>query len=114
MQYSLHLEFSNPQREFFKHVPNDKKYGLSSYDKRKNKVCEKCHYVHLVHCPINDLHSDVTKRKKRKFMNKNQSESNSSSHHYSYDNEDVVCDKKYFDNNEEIKIEGKQGKEYFL
>ena len=106
MQYSLHLQFSNPQRECFKNMPNEK-YRISSCDTMKNKVCEKCHYVHLVHCPMNDLHCDVAKRKKRKCENKNQSVSNSSLHHYTHDNEDIVYDKKYFDNTEEIKIEGK-------
>ena len=114
MQYSLHLQFSNPQRECLKSMPNEK-YGISSCNKMKNKVCEKCHYVHLVHCPMNHSHCDVTKSNvtkngvsKRKYENKNQSESNSSSLHHTYYNEDVVCDKKHFDNSEEIKIEGKQ------
>ena len=100
MQYTLHLQFSNPKGDCLKTMSN-KKTGISSCNV-KDKVCEKCNYVHLVHCPMNDSHCN-TEGPKTKYMNKNRSHSKSSLHnHY----EDVLCDKKHSNKNEEIKIEG--------
>ena len=100
MQYSLHLQFSNPkQGKNFKEMELKKEKGhLSLYNKEKN-ICEKCNYVHLVHCPMNDLICD-TKVKKARCLKKINLRSQ---HHH---NKDIVCDRKRLDKNDEIKIEG--------
>ena len=104
MQYSLHLQFSNPSKgKNCTNVELNKECGYSpSYNKEK-KICEKCNYVHLVHCPINDLICH-TKKKKTRYIEKSSSKIDSrlqNSH-----NKDIVCDKKCLDKNDKIKIEG--------
>ena len=104
MQYSLHLQFSNPSKgKNCKNVELNKNYRYSpSYNKEK-KICETCNYVHLVHCPINDLICDTIKTKTG-CREKNSSKIDSRLQHPR--NQDIVCDEKCLDKNDEIKIEG--------
>ena len=104
MQYSLHLQFSNPSKgKNCKNVELNKEYRYSPSYNREKKICEKCNYVHLVHCPINDLICD-TKKKKTRYIEKNSSNIDSRLQHPH--NKGIVYDKKCLDENDEIKIEG--------
>ena len=92
----------------------NEKYGMSSCNTVNNKVCEACNYIHLVNCPMNDLHCENTKRQKRKRENKNQYQSSSLINNRNSQDEGDKWDSSDFHSNEEIKIEGKPNNKYFL
>ena len=100
MHYSLHVKFSNPKDKYLDSMANQN-YGIKSY-KTRDKVCEKCNYVHLVHCPINDFVCD------RNNLNVNYTNKNRSRFHSSSDHQEIsLSDKQHLEKDDEIKIEGR-------
>ena len=74
MQYSLHLQFCDSKSEYIENMENRKNKIPC---RKKDKVCEKCSYVHLVHCPIMEMICDrqiMSQKPKIKRMNENNSE----------------------------------------
>ena len=90
MQYSLHLQFSHPKGGGTKTSGLTNALNKNAFlSKEKNKICETCNRIHLVHCPMIDL---LCKQEKScnqgTFKNKN------------------ISDAATVDKEDEIKIEG--------
>ena len=105
MQYSLHLQFSHPKGERTNNSGLTKALNSNAFCEAKNKICEKCNRIHLVHCPLIDA---LCKQEKIQcdpnLMNKNHSLLTSSS---IYDQQEKdIFDAATVNKEDEIKIEG--------
>ena len=99
MQYSLHLQFSHPKGG------GTKNSGLTNaFCEAKNKMCETCNRIHLVHCPMIDLLCKQEKSCDLSLMNKNHSPLTASSI-YDQQKKDM-SDAATVDKEDEIRIEG--------
>ena len=106
MQYSLHLQFSDTKDECS--IDNMEHRQNKIPCRKKDKVCEKCNYVHLVHCPIMEMICDrqiMRQKPKIKRVNQNRSSQFSSSE-YKDPSPRLMPDSKYLNTDDEIKIEG--------
>ena len=105
MQYSLHLQFSHPKGGRTNNSGLTKALNSNAFCEAKNKICEKCNRIHLVHCPLIDV---ICKQEKIQcdpnLMNKNHSLLTSSS---IYDQQEKdIFDAAIVNKEDEIKIEG--------
>ena len=105
MQYSLHLQFSHPKGGGTNNSGLTKALNSNAFCEAKNKICEKCNRIHLVHCPLIDV---LCKQEKIQcdpnLMNKNHSLLASST---IYDHQkNNILDAATVDKEDEIKIEG--------
>ena len=105
MQYSLHLQFSHPKGGGTNNSGLTKALNSNAFCEAKNKICEKCNRIHLVHCPLIDV---LCKQEKIQcdpnLMNKNHSLLTSSS---IYDQQEKdIFDAATVNKEDEIKIEG--------
>ena len=106
MQYSLHLQFSHPKGGGTKASGLTNALNKNAFlSNEKNKICETCNRIHLVHCPMIDL---LYKQEKScdqgTFKNKNLSLLTSSSIYDQQEND--ISDAAIVDKEDEIKIEG--------
>ena len=104
MQYSLHLQFSHPKGGGIKNSGLTNALNTNAFCEAKNKMCETCNRIHLVHCPMIDLLCKQEKSCDQYLMNKNHSLLTSSSI-YDQQKKDM-SDAATVDKEDEIKIEG--------
>ena len=105
MQYSLHLQFSHPKGGGTNNSGLTKALNSNAFCEAKNKICEKCNRIHLVHCPLIDVLCNQEKIQcDPNLMNKNHSLLTSSS---IYDQQEKdIFDAATVNKEDEIKIEG--------
>ena len=131
MQFSLHLQFcdaNNNNSSIYNNNRNQKgRNEIMSFphqgSSRKDKVCEKCNYVHLVHCPISMMGAmcDRKQQQQTTTMKRHKYEAQNKRHNICrrqkrYANRSSInFDEKLhaerndvFNQNDEIKIEGMQ------
>ena len=104
MQYSLHLQFSHPKGGGTKTSGLTNALNTNAFCQEKNKICETCNRIHLVHCPMIDLLCKQEKSCDQGLMNKNHSLRTASSI-YDQQKKDM-SDAATVDKEDEIKIEG--------
>ena len=104
MQYSLHLQFSHPKGGGTNNSGLTKALNSNAFCEAKNKICEKCNRIHLVHCPMIDLLFKQEKSCDQNLMNKKHSLLASSTI-YDQQKKDI-SDAATVDKEDEIKIEG--------
>ena len=106
MQYSLHLQFCDSSKgECMSENMENRRNKITC--RKKDKVCEKCSYVHLVHCPIMDMICDrqiMQQKPKSKRLNQTNSQFVSTQYKDAYASH--TPDRKSLSTDDEIKIEG--------
>ena len=114
-KYSLHLQFIKPILSNTHGNPKFADYhSILSSHKKVNVNCKKCNCTHLVHCPISDLSCD-TERKRCKTLNLNKNHTEDNAQVLLRKNKAIVSNrKKYVNENDVIKVEGKNPEFSFL
>ena len=109
-QFFLHLQICDSSIQFSDKETKDKNETMPCG--KKDKVCEKCNYVHLVHCPIGEMiqeHRSIRRNQKINQMRNNMlNKRKLLTSPYSKASTRIQSDGKKFSIHDEIKMEGIQ------
>ena len=109
-QFSLHLQFCDPSTQFPDKKTKHKNETMPCG--KKDKVCQKCNYVHFVHCPIGEMmqgHRRIRRTQKiNKMRNNMLNKRKLLTSPYSKASTRIQSDGKKFSIHDEIKMEGIQ------
>ena len=107
-QFSLHLQFCDSSIQFSDKENRNKNETMSCG--KKDKVCEKCNYVHLVHCPLGEMiqeHRSIRRSQKLDQMRNNMlNKRKLLSSQYKRASRRIPSKQKCFSTDDEIKMEG--------